>query len=123
MFWRLAANLGCGAAQRRARPTSAFGAAEEYAKAAAGLKLRRPVRRRYELGPLVSAALRERVLDNIRTGGAEDATLVTGRRRRSGGSTTGHFVRPTVLAEVTRPVTVACEEIFGPVLCLLAGDG
>ncbi|MCQ9133501.1 aldehyde dehydrogenase family protein [Streptomyces hilarionis] len=69
------------------------------------------------IGPVVSARQRERVRGYIDQGVAEGARLVAGGpdspRER------GYFVRPTVFADVTPDMTVAQEEIFGPVLCVL----
>jgi aldehyde dehydrogenase (NAD+) len=69
------------------------------------------------LGPLVSAAQRERVTSYIDKGVAEGARLVTGGTERR--HDTGHFVEPTVFADVTTDMTIAQEEIFGPVLSIL----
>ena len=78
------------------------------------------------MGPLVSEAQRQRVLGYIRTAVDEGATVVTG-----GGIPThlgdhltgGFFVEPTVLVGVDQNSTVAQEEIFGPVLAVIAHDG
>ena len=78
------------------------------------------------MGPLVSEAQRQRVLGYIRTAVDEGATVVTG-----GGIPThladhlagGFFVEPTVLVDVDQNSTVAQEEIFGPVLAVIAHDG
>ncbi|WP_330176568.1 aldehyde dehydrogenase family protein [Streptomyces sp. NBC_01498] len=69
------------------------------------------------VGPLVSAAQRERVRGYIERGLAEGARLVAGGTETP--HDTGWFVTPTVLADVTPEMTVAQEEIFGPVLCVL----
>ena len=69
-----------------------------------------------KLGPLVSAAQRDRVRDYIRTGMAE-ATLVAGGPDAP--FDRGFFVRPTVFADVRPDATIAQEEIFGPVLSIL----
>ncbi|WP_328729695.1 aldehyde dehydrogenase family protein [Streptomyces griseoaurantiacus] len=70
------------------------------------------------IGPVVSARQRDRVRRYIEKGLAEGARLVTGGpeapRER------GYYVRPTVFADVRPDMTIAQEEIFGPVLCLLA---
>jgi acyl-CoA reductase-like NAD-dependent aldehyde dehydrogenase len=54
---------------------------------------------------------------------AEGATLLTGGAEAPEGLARGYFVRPTVLTDVTAEMTVAQEEIFGPVLCILPYDG
>ena len=74
------------------------------------------------LGPLVSDAHRERVLGYIRTGIAEGARVVIGGLEPVEGIDRGWFVRPTVFSDVTPEMTIAREEIFGPVLVLLAYD-
>ncbi|MFI1971080.1 aldehyde dehydrogenase family protein [Streptomyces cinnamoneus] len=71
------------------------------------------------LGPVVSRAQRERVVGYIRKGVAEGARLVTGGPEAPEGREKGHWVRPTVFADVTGDMTIAQEEIFGPVLSVL----
>jgi acyl-CoA reductase-like NAD-dependent aldehyde dehydrogenase len=73
-----------------------------------------------DLGPLVSAAQRDRVRGYIEKGIAEGARLVTGGPQPPEGLEKGFFVRPTVFADVTNSMTIAQEEIFGPVLCVIA---
>ncbi|MDO8389470.1 MAG: aldehyde dehydrogenase family protein [Actinomycetota bacterium] len=74
------------------------------------------------LGPLVSAAQRERVRGFINKGVEEGATLVTGGASAPEGLDTGYFVSPTVFSGVTRDMTIAREEIFGPVLSIMPYD-
>ncbi|MDI5966296.1 aldehyde dehydrogenase family protein [Streptomyces sp. SL13] len=71
------------------------------------------------LGPLVSARQRDRVRGYIERGVAEGARLVAGGPQAPEGLDRGFYVRPTVLADVKPDMTVAQEEIFGPVLCVL----
>ena len=71
------------------------------------------------LGPLVSEAQRERVRDYIRKGSDEGAKLVTGGAEPPEGLERGYFVAPTVFSEVTPEMTIAQEEIFGPVLAIM----
>ncbi|MDJ1137875.1 aldehyde dehydrogenase family protein [Streptomyces iconiensis] len=71
------------------------------------------------VGPVVNAKQRERVTGYITRGQEEGARLVTGGAEPPEGQERGHYVRPTVLADVTPEMTVAQEEIFGPVLSLL----
>jgi aldehyde dehydrogenase (NAD+) len=73
-----------------------------------------------DLGPLVSAAQRDRVRGYIEKGIAKGARLVTGGTQPPEGLNQGYFVRPTVFADVTNSMTIAQEEIFGPVLCVIA---
>ncbi|MEC3978610.1 aldehyde dehydrogenase family protein [Amycolatopsis sp. H20-H5] len=71
------------------------------------------------LGPMVSATQRDRVRGYIEQGIAEGATLVCGGPEAPDGFGTGFYVRPTVFADVTREMTIAREEIFGPALSIL----
>lgn len=70
------------------------------------------------IGPMVSQAQYERVQRYIRLGIDSGATLVAGGEGHPDG-VGGYFVRPTVFANVTNDMTIAREEIFGPVLCIL----
>ncbi|GAA5050686.1 aldehyde dehydrogenase (NAD+) [Thermocatellispora tengchongensis] len=72
-----------------------------------------------KLGPLVSAVQLDRVRGYIETGLAEGARLVTGGPARPAGFDRGHYIAPTVLADVDPDATVAQEEIFGPVLSVI----
>ncbi|MBU7599814.1 aldehyde dehydrogenase family protein [Streptomyces sp. P38-E01] len=71
------------------------------------------------IGPVVSAAQRARVDDYLVGALEEGAQAVVGGPGEPDGTERGHWVRPTVLAEVTESMTVAQEEIFGPVLTVL----
>lgn len=71
------------------------------------------------MGPLVSADQKERVLGYMRKGIAEGATLVCGGLDAPDGLNTGCYVRPTVFKDVDSSMSIAREEIFGPVLCIL----
>jgi len=73
-----------------------------------------------KLGPLVSAQQLERVRGYIKKGIEEGATLVTGGAEPPEGLEKGYFVRPTVFANVNNDMTIAQEEIFGPVLSIIA---
>jgi aldehyde dehydrogenase (NAD+) len=72
------------------------------------------------LGPLASAAQRSRVVGYIERGIAEGASVVTGGPDPIPGLETGNYVRPTIFADVTQDMTIAREEIFGPVLSVIA---
>ncbi|MCO6186756.1 betaine-aldehyde dehydrogenase [Rhizobium sp. L1K21] len=74
------------------------------------------------LGPLVNKAQQEKVLCYIEKGKAEGATLLTGGGIPNHVSSEGCFVQPTVFADVTDGMTIAREEIFGPVMCVLDFD-
>jgi aldehyde dehydrogenase (NAD+) len=71
------------------------------------------------VGPLVSKAQFERVQGYIEKGIAEGARLVAGGPGRPAGIPRGWFVRPTIFSGVSNEMTIAREEIFGPVLCIL----
>lgn len=72
------------------------------------------------MGPMVSADQLDSVLAHIRSGVEEGARLVTGGPERPAGLDSGYFVRPTVFVGVTPDMTIAREEIFGPVLAVIA---
>jgi aldehyde dehydrogenase (NAD+) len=70
------------------------------------------------IGPMVSQRQYERVQGYIRRGIEEGATLVVGGEGHPDGLT-GYYVKPTVFANVKNDMSIAREEIFGPVLCIL----
>ncbi len=74
------------------------------------------------LGPLVSAVQRDRVRGYIQKGVDEGAKLVTGGAEAPEGLDKGYFVKPTVFSDVRTDMTIAQEEIFGPVLSILPYD-
>jgi aldehyde dehydrogenase (NAD+) len=74
------------------------------------------------MGPLVSQAQFDKVQALIQTGIDEGARLVAGGIGRPEGFNRGYFVRPTVFADVTPDMTIAREEIFGPVLAMIPFD-
>ncbi|MDQ2939305.1 MAG: aldehyde dehydrogenase family protein [Actinomycetota bacterium] len=71
------------------------------------------------LGPVVSEEQREVVRGYIEKGSEEGATLVTGGSEAPEGLERGYFVRPTVFSDVVSSMTIAQEEIFGPVLSII----
>lgn len=71
------------------------------------------------LGPVVSEVQWKKIQDLIKKGVEEGATLVTGGPGRPEGLDKGYFVRPTVFGNVAKDMTIAREEIFGPVLSIL----
>jgi acyl-CoA reductase-like NAD-dependent aldehyde dehydrogenase len=81
-----------------------------------------PLQPGHTLGPLVSNAQRERVRGYIRKGIEEGAKVVAGGEEPPEGLPEGYFVQPTVFSEVTPEMTIAQEEIFGPVLVLMPYD-
>jgi aldehyde dehydrogenase (NAD+) len=75
-----------------------------------------------EMGPAVSEAQWIKIQDLIQAGIDEGATLIAGGTGRPEGLDKGYFVKPTVFADVTNDMTIAREEIFGPVLSILPCD-
>jgi aldehyde dehydrogenase (NAD+) len=74
------------------------------------------------IGPVASKAQFDKVQRLIQKGLDEGASVVTGGAGRPEGLAKGYYVRPTVFAGVTNDMTIAREEIFGPVLCMLGYD-
>ena len=74
---------------------------------------------RFTVGPLANARQFEKVQSMIEIGIKEGATLVAGGVGRPDGFNRGYFVRPTVFANATNEMTIAREEIFGPVLTII----
>ena len=74
------------------------------------------------IGPVVNAVQFGKIQDLIQTGIDEGARLVAGGTGRPEGMNRGFYVRPTVFADVTPDMTIAREEIFGPVLSIMAFD-
>jgi len=72
-----------------------------------------------QMGPLVNQAQFDKVQALIATGIGEGARIVGGGPGRPENCPVGYFVRPTVFADVRPDMTIACEEIFGPVLSLI----
>ncbi|OYU20150.1 MAG: betaine-aldehyde dehydrogenase [Rhodobacteraceae bacterium PARR1] len=89
------------------------------AERSAAITLGDPLEPATQMGPLVSATQRDKVLAYVSTAKAEGARLVTG-----GGPAAleGYFVLPTVFADVTDQMTIAREEVFGPVMAVLDFD-
>jgi betaine-aldehyde dehydrogenase len=110
----------CSALTRMLVPRSRHDEAVEIAKKVAeGFTVGDPLGGKAKLGPLVSATQRERVIGYIKKGIEEGATLVAGGADRPAGLEKGYFVRPTVFANVNNQMTIAREEIFGPVLSII----
>jgi aldehyde dehydrogenase (NAD+) len=113
----------CTALTRMLVPRDRLAEVEQIALgAAAGFTPGDPLVKGSRLGPLVSAAQRDRVRTFINSGVDEGATLVAGGPDAPEGLDTGFFVQPTVFSNVTRDMTIAREEIFGPVLSIMPYD-
>jgi acyl-CoA reductase-like NAD-dependent aldehyde dehydrogenase len=92
---------------------------ERYAETARNLRVGMPDDPQTEIGPLVSAGQRETVERYVGIGVAEGARIVAGGERPDGELAAGFFYRPTVLDDVSNEMTVAREEIFGPVVSVI----
>ena len=114
----------CTALTRMLVPRSRLAEAEALAVGTAqmGFQPGNPFEAGKMVGPLVSAAQRERVRGFIQKGVDEGATLLTGGVEAPAGLETGYYVQPTVFSNVTRDMTIAQEEIFGPVLSIIPYD-
>src|SRR3954452_5665272 len=109
----------CSALTRMLVPREKLAEAEQIAaQAAQSFTPGDPFDEGTTLGPLVSDVQRERVRGYIEKGEAEGAKLLTGGTAPPEGLDRGYFVRPTVFSEVTTEMTIAQEEIFGPVLSI-----
>ncbi len=93
---------------------------EKIVDAVAGIQSGDPRDPRTSIGPMVSQKQWERVQRYIRVGIDEGARLIAGGEGRPHGISAGWFVRPTVFSHVKNDMTIAREEIFGPVLSIIA---
>jgi aldehyde dehydrogenase (NAD+) len=113
----------CIALTRMLVPRSRLAEAEALAvEAAESYTPGDPAEPTTRLGPLASAAQRDRVRDYIKKGIEEGAKLLTGGVEPPEGLEKGYFVRPTVFSDVRNDMTIAQEEIFGPVLSIIPYD-
>ena len=83
------------------------------------IQLGDPSKEGMHLGPVSSRKQQKTVVDYIKKGIEEGATVVIGGPEYPDGVEKGAFVKPTIFADVTNDMTIAQEEIFGPVLCLI----
>ena len=113
----------CSALTRVVAPQSRLAEIESaIAAAVATIKVGDPMKPETILGPLVSERQLSRVRGYIAKGVEEGARLVTGGASLPDGIDKGYFVQPTVFSDVTADMTIAREEIFGPVLCIQPYD-
>ena len=113
----------CSALTRMLVPRSRLAEVEAIAaKTAESFTPGDPFEATTRLGPLVSGVQRDRVRGYIQKGIDEGAKLVTGGAEAPDGLDKGYFVRPTVFSDVRSDMTIAQEEIFGPVLSILPYD-
>jgi acyl-CoA reductase-like NAD-dependent aldehyde dehydrogenase len=119
----LNAGQTCSALTRMIVPRSRLAEVEEIARQEAEQYLvGDPFADGTRLGPVVSDVQRDRVRRYIQQGIDEGATLVTGGPDAPAGLDKGYFVKPTVFSGVTSAMTIAQEEIFGPVLVIMPYD-
>ncbi len=112
----------CNAPSRMLVPKSRMDEAVTVARAtAAGVTVGDPSDTS-AIGPVASRVQFDKVQGLIQKGIDEGATLVAGGPGRPDGLSTGYYVRPTVFADVSNDMTIARDEIFGPVLCMLGYD-
>ncbi|MGB8579600.1 MAG: aldehyde dehydrogenase family protein [Candidatus Sulfotelmatobacter sp.] len=110
----------CNAPTRMLVPRSKMAVAAAAAKAAAdSTKVGDPLSESTSVGPLSNKAQFEKVQRLISQGISEGATLIAGGLGRPEGLTEGYFAKPTVFSDVSNDMTIAREEIFGPVLCII----
>jgi aldehyde dehydrogenase (NAD+) len=110
----------CNAPTRMLVPESRMAEATEIARQEAeAIRTGDPRNGETHLGPLSSKAQFEKVQRLIQQGIAEGATLVIGGTGRPDGISKGYFVRPTIFGNVRNDMTIAREEIFGPVLSII----
>jgi len=97
--------------------------ADEAAKSVAiATKVGDPFAEGTNLGPLASKVQFDKVQRMIDKGIEEGAKLIAGGPGRPDGVNKGYFVKPTVFSDVGNDMTIAREEIFGPVLCIIPYD-
>ena len=112
----------CNAPSRMLVPNSRRDEAVAVAQAvAAAVKVGDPGEKT-AIGPVASKAQYDKIQGLIQKGIDEGATVVVGGPGRPDGVDTGYYVKPTVFADVKNDMTIAREEIFGPVLCILGYD-
>jgi len=110
----------CNAPTRMLVEASAYSEAVAIAaKVAAGVTLGDPLDKGPHLGPVVSKVQYDKIQALIQAGIDEGATLIAGGTDRAEGFSRGYFVKPTIFADVTNQMTIAREEIFGPVLVMI----
>jgi len=122
---RMMSNTGqsCNAPSRMLVQSSVYDQAVEIAKQAAqSVVVDQPTSQGGHIGPLSSRVQFEKVQGLIEKGISEGATLVAGGLGKPEGFDSGYFAKPTVFAGVNNQMTIAQEEIFGPVLAMIPFD-
>ena len=110
----------CNAPSRMLVPAARQDEAKEAAKAVAdGMNVGNPSDESTNMGPVVSDVQFNKIQGLIEKGIEEGAELVVGGPGKPEGLNQGYFVKPTVFSDVSNDMTIAKEEIFGPVLCII----
>jgi aldehyde dehydrogenase (NAD+) len=110
----------CNAPTRMLVPAAKLAQVEAIAKSVAeSVIVGDPSSEKTTIGPVVSKVQFDRVEGYIAKGIAEGAKVVTGGAGRPDGLSKGYYVKPTIFSNVRNDMTIAREEIFGPVLCIL----
>lgn len=109
----------CRAPSRMLVPANKMEDAKRYAEEAANEYRVGDPATDVDLGPVVNKTQYSRIQKLIQSGISEGATVVSGGVGKPEGLNKGYYVKPTVFADVTPEMTVAKDEIFGPVLCVL----
>lgn len=110
----------CNAPSRMLVPAAKLAAAEAIAaKVTESVVVGDPEAETTTMGPVVSEAQFNKIQGLIEKGIAEGAKVVTGGPGRPDGISKGYFIRPTVFSEANNEMTIAREEIFGPVLTMI----
>lgn len=112
----------CNAPSRMLVPNSRMDEAIEIAQQTAGAVKVGDPSDKTAIGPVASRAQFEKIQGLIQKGIDEGATVAVGGPGRPDGLDKGYYVKPTVFAHVGNDMTIAREEIFGPVLCILGYD-
>jgi aldehyde dehydrogenase (NAD+) len=113
----------CNAPTRMLVPRAKIDEAAKIAKATAeSTVVGDPTAQGTQVGPLVSEQQWNKVQSLIQAGLDEGATLVAGGTSRPDGLSKGYYVKPTVFSNVNNDMTIAREEIFGPVLSIIPYD-
>jgi aldehyde dehydrogenase (NAD+) len=113
----------CAAGTRLLVPKSRLGEVKRaIVDAMRAFRVGDPADPKTAIGPMVSQTQFDRVQSYIRKGIEEGAEVLAGGEGSPAGFEAGFFVKPTVFVNVTNDMTVAQEEIFGPVLCVIAYD-
>jgi len=93
---------------------------EKVAAVAKKMVVGDPLDEKTQMGPLVSAEHRDKVEGYIKSGIDQGARLIMGGKRPTAvPMNKGYYVLPTILTEITQHMTIAREEIFGPVVCVM----